>query len=131
MPRYFNLIDPIGRLLASSLFLGSSANHITKWSESLDIVAARGLPVPSLMLGAAVATELAGAFCLILGWNTRLAALALAGFSIVATSLFHANFAVETEFHMFAKDLALGGALLCLAMREPGPFSLDGRKAAS
>lgn len=122
-----NFLDPIGRFLAASLFLGSSFNHVTNWSPSLDLVTSRGLPAPSLALGAAVIVELVSACCLILGWNTRIAALALAGFSILATSLFHANFAVETEFHMFAKDIALAGALICLAVRTPGPFSLDGR----
>jgi putative oxidoreductase len=83
------------------------------------------VPLPPLSLGLAVVVELAGAICLIAGWHTRIAAFALAAFSIVATSLFHANFGVEAEAHMFAKDMALAGALLCLATRPPGAFSLD------
>ena len=130
MSRRFDLLDPIGRLLAATLFLGSSYDHVTNWSKSLDLVAARGLPFPALCLAVAVVVEVAGAVSLILGWRTHIAAFALSGFSVLATSLFHANFAVEAEAHMFAKDLALAGTLLCLAMRPPGPFSLDLRRSS-
>jgi putative oxidoreductase len=121
----FDLLDPLGRLLAASLFLGSGYDHVANWTKSLDLVAARGLPLPALCLGIAVVVEATGAIALILGWRTRIAAFALAGFALVATSLFHADFNTESEAHLFAKDLALAGALLCLAARPPGRFSLD------
>ena len=124
------LLDPVGRFLAASLFLGSGCDHIANWAKSLDVIAARGLPVPVACLGIAVVVELAGAICLVLGWRTRVAAFALAAFSVIATSLFHAHFGIESEAHLLAKDIALAGALLCLAARPPGPFSLDHRRTA-
>jgi putative oxidoreductase len=124
-----NLLDVLGRLLAGSLFLGSGYDHITNWARSVALIAGRGLPAPGLCLGMAVMVESVGAIGLMLGWHTRVAACALAAFSIVASSLFHANFAVEAEAHMFAKDLALAGALLCLASRPPGAYSLDVRRS--
>jgi putative oxidoreductase len=121
----FELFNPLGRLLAASLFLGSAYGHMTHWPKSLDLLTARGLPFPAFCLALAVVVELAGAIGLILGWHIRIAAFALAAFSVVATSLFHANFGVEAEAHMFAKDIALAGALLCLATQPPRPFDLD------
>jgi putative oxidoreductase len=93
------------------------------------VVSDRGLPFPGLCLAIAIAVQFSGAVSFVLGWHTRFAAVVLAGFAIFATSLFHTNFAVESEAHMFAKDIALGGALLCLALRSPGPLSLDHRRS--
>lgn len=86
-------------------------------------MAAFGLPVS--LLPFAIALELGGGVLLILGWQTRIAALALAGFCVITALAFHTNFADRNETIHFQKDLALAGALLFMAARGAGAWSVD------
>ena len=67
---------------------------------------------------------------LIVGWQTRWAAYALALFSIVAAVIFHSNLADEIQMILFMKNWALAGGLLVLAANGAGAFSLDQRAKA-
>ena len=80
-----------------------------------------------MLLPAAIFVELAGGILLIVGWQARCAALALAIFCIVTALLFHTNLADRNQLLHFEKDLAIAGGLLVLAAFGPGRFSLDGR----
>jgi hypothetical protein len=51
---------------------------------------------------------------LAIGWQTRWAALALAGFSVAAAFLFHANIADRGQLIHLEKDLAIAGGLLAI-----------------
>ena len=61
------------------------------------------------------ALEIGGALLLVAGLWTRIAALALAAFTVLAALLFHANFADATQQIMFLKNLAIAGRFLVLA----------------
>ena len=82
--------------------------------------------VPGLLLPAVILVELGGGLLLVIGWQTRCAALALAIFCVVAALLFHTNFADRNQLLHFEKDLAIAGGLLVLVAFGPGRFSLDG-----
>ena len=56
-----------------------------------------------------------------------IASLALAGFSVLAALLFHANFADRSQVLHFEKDLAIAGGLLVLFAFGPGRFSFERR----
>ncbi len=62
---------------------------------------------------------------IIFGWKTRLAALGLAGFSIVTAVFFHANPGDQIQFIMFMKNIAIAGGFLFLVANGAGAFSLD------
>lgn len=64
---------------------------------------------------------------MILGYHTRLAALALAGFCILTAVLFHADFSDTMQMIMFSKNMALAGGFLCLVAHGAGAFSLDNK----
>jgi putative oxidoreductase len=51
----------------------------------------------------------------------------LARFSLLATLLFHHNFADQVQILMFLKDFSIAGAFLILAARGSGRFGLDTR----
>jgi putative oxidoreductase len=91
---------------------------------------AMGVPVALLPL--VIALEVGGALALILGWQTRLTALALAGFSVVAAVIFHANLGDQMQMIMFMKNFAIAGGLLVVASQNPAhSLSLDGRRLAA
>ena len=115
----------LGRLLLASLFI------LEGWSKlrSYDAAAAymNRFGVPGVLLPAVIAVELAGGLMIAIGWRTRVAALALAVFSILAAVLFHANVADRNQLLHFEKDLAIAGGLMVLAFAGPGRWSVDGR----
>ena len=85
--------------------------------------------VPGALLPIAIAVELLLPLALILGWHSRLTAVLLVGYSIVAALAFHHNFADPAEAVMFLKDIAIAGGLLLLAANGAGRCSLDARGA--
>jgi putative oxidoreductase len=85
--------------------------------------------VTSRLLPLAVVVELGCGILVILGYQTRYAALLLSGFCIIATLLFHSQFSVSGELSHFTKDFAISGGFMFMIAYGPGPLSLDARIA--
>jgi len=85
--------------------------------------------VPGALLPLVIATEIAGGLMIILGFKTKWAALALAGFTLLAGILFHGNFADQMQSILFMKNLAISGGLLLLVNHGAGKLSLDKKMA--
>jgi putative oxidoreductase len=85
--------------------------------------------VPGLLLPLVIIVELVGGLSVAVGWQTRLAAVALAGFTVVAALLFHYPVDEGQMIH-FMKNIAIAGGFLVLAMAGPGAWSLEGRRSA-
>lgn len=115
----------LGRILLSSLFLLAGLNKIGNYAGTAAYMASVG--APAALLPAVIALEVGGALAIILGFQTRLVAVLLAGFSIVAAVLFHSNFADPIQMIMFLKNVSIAGAFLLLAALGAGPLSLDRR----
>ena len=80
-------------------------------------------------------THLSFSAALLLGLQTRLAALVLAVFTLVASVFFHAYWAAPADQAfvvqlLFFKNIAVIGGLLILAAQGAGAFSLDARQKA-
>jgi putative oxidoreductase len=110
-------VDVLGRVMLVSLFLGSAVDHLMHWRATADLIEQRGLPYSHVLVVAVIAVELGAGVAFVVGWRPQLAALALAAFTIVASTLFHLHPRDEGEMHLFFKDLAICGALLCFAVR--------------
>jgi len=85
--------------------------------------------VPGALLPLVIATELGGGLLIVLGLWTRLAALALAGFSLLAALLFHSNLGDQMQMILFLKNFAIAGGFLFLFAHGAGAWSLDARRA--
>ena len=114
----------IGRLLLAALFVLEGWSKIKGYGGAAAYM--QKFSVPAALLPPAILVELGGGLLLALGWQTRLAALALAGFCIIAALLFHTNFANHNELLHFQKDLAIAGGLLALFAFGPGRYSIEG-----
>lgn len=125
MEKYINLL---GRILLAHIFLLAGLNKITGYSGTQGYMEAMG--VPGVLLPLVIVLEIGGALALIAGWQTRLAAYALALFSIVAALLFHNNLGDQIQMILFMKNWAIAGGLLVLAANGAGAFSLDNRAKA-
>jgi len=127
MEKYTNLA---GRILLAQLFLLAGLSKITGYAGTQGYMEAMG--VPGALLPLVIALEVGGAVALILGWQTRLTALALAGFSVAAAVIFHANLGDQMQMILFMKNFAIAGGLLVVASQNPAhSLSLDGRRLAA
>jgi len=120
-----NVSELAGRSLLSVLFLLSGVGKIGAYAMTGAYMSSVG--VPSVLLPVVIATEVLGATAIILGWQTRISALLLAGYSLLAALIFHTNFADQIETIMFLKNVSIAGGFLLLVANGAGPLSLDRR----
>jgi putative oxidoreductase len=117
-----------GRVLLSLMFLMSGIGKITGYAATAGYMASAG--VPGVLLPLVIATEVLGAVAIIAGWQTRIVAFLLAGFTLLTALLFHNNFGDQIQMIMFMKNVSIAGAFLLLVANGAGRFSLDARRAA-
>ena len=122
-----NASELTGRILLSVLFLLSGLGKIGAYAATAAYMSSVG--VPGVLLPVVIATEVLGAIAIILGWQTRITAFLLAGYSLLTALVFHANFADQIEMIMFLKNVSIAGGLLLLVANGAGPLSLDRRLA--
>lgn len=120
-----DIIPLVARILLSAIYLVSGVNKILNPAGTQEYMAANGMFWTGLFLVLAIAIELAGGLSLLLGYKTRLGAIALIIFLIPATLIFHTNLADPIQQIMFLKNLGLLGGLLLVMQSGPGRISLD------
>jgi putative oxidoreductase len=129
-----NPLTLTGRLLLAALFLPAGLSKLTGFSGTVGYISSIGLPLPQIAAAVALVIEIVGGLALVAGFGTRVAALVLAGFTIVASVFFHNFWAVPAEAQMvqqlmFFKNVAVVGGLLTLAAWGAGGWSVDARRA--
>lgn len=128
-----NPLALIGRILLAILFVPAGFGKIAGFAGTVGYATAMGMPLPQVGVAVALVVELFGGLALLLGYRTRIVALALAVFTLVASYFFHAYWAVPAEQQMmqqllFFKNIAIIGGLLAFAAFGAGAFSLDARR---
>jgi len=119
------LSAPLGRFLIGILFVQAGLGKIFSYAGTADYMVAMG--VPGILLPLVIITELGGGLAVILGYHTRIAAFALAGFCVLTAVLFHVDFSDTMQIIMFSKNMALAGGFLFLVAHGAGAFSLDNK----
>jgi putative oxidoreductase len=122
-----SLVPAFGRFLIAVIFLLSGVGKIFAPEATQGYIAAAGLPLPAVGYAIALLAEVGGGLLLLLGYQTRYAALGLAIFTVAAAIGFHHNFADQNQMIHFLKNLAITGGLLQIYAFGPGGFSLDAR----
>ena len=123
-----------GRLLLAALFLPAGIGKLTGFAGAVGYISSVGLPAPQLAAALALTLEIGGSLALIFGFGTRIAAVALALFTLVASFFFHNYWAAPAAQQMvqqlmFFKNVAVVGGLLTLAAWGAGAWSVDARRA--
>lgn len=126
-------LDLVGRLMIAALFLPAGFSKLTGFEGTVGYIASVGLPLPAVAAALAAAVEILGGIALVLGYRTRIAAVALAVFTVAASVFFHAYWAAPADQAMvqsllFFKNIAIAGGLLVLASNTVGRWRLDGRR---
>jgi putative oxidoreductase len=114
-----------GRLLLAILFLLSGISKIAAPGAIIGYIGAVGLPAPQFAYAVALVVEIGGGLLLVAGFQTRIVALVLAVFTVVAALAFHHDFADQNQMIHFLKNIAITGGLIQVASFGAGGFSLD------
>jgi putative oxidoreductase len=82
-----------------------------------------GMPSPKLSAWSVALVEFAGGLALVLGWNARLAAAAIAFSQLVAINKVHGQQGLVGGYEFNASLVAGAG---CIALAGPGKLSVEG-----
>lgn len=128
-----NPLSLAGRLLLAALFLPAGIGKITGFAGTVGYIGSVGLPLPTVAAVVAILVEVLGALALMAGFGTRLAALVLALFTLVASFFFHNYWGVPADQAfvqqlLFFKNVGVVGGLFVLAAHGAGAWSLDARR---
>ena len=86
----------------------------------VDYAASKGMPEFLVWIGFGI--KLCAGALVIVGYQTRIAALALVLFTVITAVMFHNLFGT-----IFMKEISMIGGLLILAATGAGKFSIDGK----
>ncbi|WP_083853332.1 DoxX family protein [Sphingobium sp. SYK-6] len=117
-----------GRLALAPIFILSGLSKVAAPEASIAYIEAVGLPFVQLALAIAILVEIVGGVFLVVGYRTRLAAAALALFSIATAIFFHADIGDQNQFIHFFKNIAIAGGLAQLVAHGAGALALDARR---
>ena len=118
-----NILDLIGRIFISLVFLLSGFNKIGNyegtvgWMESLDM--------PGIFLIPAIALEIIAPIFIIIGYKVKISAALLSLFCIATAIILHNDFSNQIQFISFMKNIGLAGGFLFLVINGAKDFSLD------
>jgi len=126
----------VARILLALMFVLSGISKLSGLEGTAGYIASVGLPAAQVLAAGAGVLEVVAGVLLIVGWQARWAALALAVFTVLATVLFHNYWAMPKDQQfmqqlMFMKNLAVTGGLLFVFAFGAGTLSLDARRGAS
>jgi len=119
----------VARVFLGHIFVLAGLSKISGYEVTAGWMNAMG--VPGELLPAVIAFEIIGGLAIIVGYQTKWAAIALAGFSVVSAAIFHNNFADQIQMIMFMKNIAMAGGFILLAIHGAGAYSLDNRRHAN
>lgn len=124
----------LGRFLLALIFLQGGIGWAGNLAGPTTAAANAGVPLANVAVPLAMVIQIVGALMVITGFYTRLGALGLLLFTVLAIVFFHrywekADGAANADRVQFFKDLALAGGLIVLGAFGPGRLSIDARRA--
>lgn len=121
-----NLSMLSARVMLAAVFIMAGFSKIgAGYAGTQAYMASVGLP--GLLLPAVIALEILGGIAILIGFQTRFAALLLAAFTLLAAALFHSDFSQQMQLILFMKNIGLSGGFLLLAAQGPGDWALNPR----
>lgn len=134
----------VARILLSFIFILSGFGKLTDPTATAGMITGAGLPAATLLAYAAGLFELVAGLFVLVGFQTRLTAWALALFCVFTGLVFHSGtVAIEgwpegalgwintLNQIMLMKNITLAGGYILLAIVGAGAYSLDARRGAA
>ena len=118
-----NILDLIGRVFISSIFLLSGINKIRNYEDSHSWI--ESMDVPGILLIPAIVLEVLAPILIIVGYQVKISATLLSLFCIATAVIFHTDFSNQMQFISFFKNIGLAGGFLFLVINGAKDFSFD------
>ena len=126
------VITLVSRVFLSLIFILAGVGKIGAYGATAGYMESQG--VPGILLPLVIVLELVGGLFLLAGYQARIVAFLLGGFSFLSGVLFHLlpsfgleGFAAQAEVTQFMKNLALAGGLGYVVAHGAGSLSVDER----
>ena len=125
---------PLGsRILIAVIFTVLGFSKLGNPSAAAAVIAAKGLPLATLLAVVAGILECAGGISILIGMYARYTALILVVYLVPVTLVFHNPAGLDAahaqiQVHELLKNLAIMGGLIAIAAFGSGPFSIDARR---
>jgi putative oxidoreductase len=118
----------VGRLFIGLPFMASGLSKVANYAGTIALIESSKLPLPPAMAYAgAITVEVGCGLLIILGYQTRIVAIAFALFCLATAVFFHTNFADPNQIFHFIKNLVMTGGLLQIVANGAGAISIDNR----
>ena len=121
-----NVVDLIGRIFISALFLISAYNKVFNLEGSMGWM--EGFGIPGFLIFPAIAVEIVLPILVIVGYQARIAAGVLAIFCLITAFLFHFDFADQSQLISFLKNIGLAGGFLFIVANGTKDWAVDREK---
>ena len=118
-----NILDLLGRIFISSIFLLSGINKIQNYEGSHSWMESLG--VPGILLIPAIVLEVLAPIFVIVGYQVKISAALLSLFCMATAIIFHTDFSNQMQFISFFKNIGLAGGFLFLVIYGAKDLSLD------
>ena len=121
-----NVLDLIGRIFISALFLISAYNKVFNLDGSMSWM--EGFGIPGFLIFPAIAVEIILPVLVIVGYQARIAAGILAVFCLITAFLFHFDFSDQSQFISFLKNIGLAGGFIFIVANGTKDWAVDREK---
>lgn len=121
--RITNYIDAPARAFLAAIFILSGIGKIGAFEATQGYMEAFGLP--GILLTPTIVFEVGAGIAILIGFQTRMVAVLLAGFTLITAVIFHTDFGDQIQQIMFLKNVAIAGGFLLLAKVGATGFSID------
>ena len=118
-----HIIEFLGRVLLSTLFLVEGIGKISMQEEVIMFMDDHG--VPEILFVPAIIIEILFPLLLIIGYRAKWAASIMAIFTFTVAIIFHTDFSEGMQMIFFLKDIAIAGGFMIIVAYGPGKISLD------
>jgi putative oxidoreductase len=118
-----NILDLIGRVFISLIFLLSGFSKTSNYEGTVGWMESLG--VPGIFLIPAIVLEIIAPIFIIIGYKVKVSATLLSLFCVATAFIFHNDFSNQMEFISFMKNIGLAGGFLFLVVNGAKDFSLD------
>ena len=118
-----NILDLVGRVFISLIFLLSGINKIRNYEGTVGWMESLGMP--GIFLIPAIILEIGAPILIMIGYKVKVSAALLSIFCIATAVIFHNDLSNQMQFISFMKNIALAGGFLFLVVNETKDFSLD------
>jgi putative oxidoreductase len=135
MTDYAKYAAPLGRFLLAFIFIFAGYSKLGDIQGTAGYIASAGLP--GFLVYPTIALEIVGGLFILVGYQVRVTAILLAGFSLLSGFLYHflpaqgmEGMAQMSQMNHFFKNVSIAGGFLMLTALGAGAWSVDNRRAA-